>query len=88
MEPSEIERLRQQHRTFFYSEKTLPLEFRLDQISKLCEAVKSREQAILHALQQDLHKPVVEAYGGELGVFFEELKLVRKKLSSWMRKRR
>ncbi|MEZ4751156.1 MAG: aldehyde dehydrogenase [Bdellovibrionota bacterium] len=88
MDATEIDHLRRKHRAFFHSGKTLPLEFRLQQIAKLCEAVKSRETAILAALRKDLNKPVVEAYGGELGVFFEELKLIRKKLSSWMRPKR
>lgn len=88
MDATEIDHLRRKQRGFFLSGKTLPLEYRLEQIAKLCEAVKSRETAILAALRKDLNKPVMEAYGGELGVFFEELKLIRKKLASWMRPKR
>jgi len=75
-------------RDFFSSGKTKPLEFRQAQLRKLLKAVHQHENSILEALRADMKKPLFEAYSGEVGLTYEEIKLTLKNLKSWMKPKR
>ncbi|MGQ9863078.1 MAG: aldehyde dehydrogenase family protein [Bacteroidia bacterium] len=71
------------------AEKTLyPIEVRLNLLARLEKVLRAHQEAILHALQEDLGKPMFEGYGAELGLIYEELAYVRKNLKSWAKPKR
>lgn len=70
-------------RAFFSSEKTKDLRFRGQMLDLLKTTLKEHEQALLHALHQDLGKSAVEAYMTEIGIVYDELKHTKKHLRQW-----
>lgn len=62
--------------------------FRKQQLKKLKTSVKRHESAILEALYSDLGKPEFEAYGSEVGFFYNELNHTLKYLRDWMEQER
>ena len=83
----ESELFRQQD-AFFQSGATRPLAFRLQQLRSLLNAVQAHEQALLDALQADLHKSPVEAYSTEIAPVMAEIRHALRHLKAWMRPRR
>jgi len=74
-------------RSFFQTGKTKDIDFRLQQLRKLQDALKKNEQQIYQTLRQDLGKPPMESYTGELGVLIIELRHALKNLRSWVQPR-
>ena len=70
-------------RAFFATGKTKPLDFRLEQLNRLNDAIIERQDAIIQAAKDDLGRPEFEGYF-EIAVT-TELKYVLKKLKSWVR---
>ena len=62
--------------------------WRLSQLDALEHFLMEREQDILDALDADLGKPAMEAFGSEIGFPISELRLARKKLTAWMKPER
>jgi aldehyde dehydrogenase (NAD+) len=73
----------QKQREFFNSGTTHSIDFRLEQIRKLKQAVKNHEQQILKALSQDLGKPDFEGYETEIGILYGEINHALKHLRTW-----
>ena len=80
--------LRSSLRARFDSGVTKPLSWRLSQLDALEHMLFERERDILDALRSDLRKPELEAFASEIGVIRSEIKLVRKRLRSWMKPKR
>lgn len=72
-------------RQFFMSGETLPYAFRIEQLKKLKELITKNEAEIIHALQQDLHKPAMEAVLQEILMVVEEIHFAIKNLKKWMK---
>uniref|UniRef100_A0A667YVT5 Aldehyde dehydrogenase n=1 Tax=Myripristis murdjan TaxID=586833 RepID=A0A667YVT5_9TELE len=79
--PQVINRLR----TTFRSGKTLPEEFRREQLSNLLSLVKDNEQLIIDAVYKDLRKPKFEAVLSEIEMCRNELYCAIDNFSSWMK---
>ena len=75
-------------RTYFERGSTKPLAWRLSQMDALEHLLRERERDILAALRADLGKPETEAYSSEIGMIHSEIRLVRRKLASWMKPER
>ncbi len=75
-------------RTYFEGGSTKPLAWRLSQMDALEHLLRERERDILAALRADLGKPETEAYSSEIGMIHSEIRLVRRKLASWMKPER
>ncbi|MFW6295658.1 MAG: aldehyde dehydrogenase [Halothece sp.] len=73
----------QQQRNFFATGKTREISFRIEQIKKLKEAIKTHQDAILKALNQDLNKPEFEGIF-EIAVL-QEIDHTLKHLKSWVK---
>jgi acyl-CoA reductase-like NAD-dependent aldehyde dehydrogenase len=69
-------------RQFFATGKTKDLDFRIEQLQRLKQAVIDSQELVLDALNQDLKKSEVEAYLTEVGVI-REINYVLKHLKSW-----
>lgn len=67
--------------------QTRPLQWRLEQLSRLESALAEHTDAVLEALASDLGKPPVEAYF-EVVAIRQELQLCRRQLRRWMAPRR
>jgi len=75
-------------RTYFNSQKTKPYQFRYHQLERLEAAVKKYEAEVFAALKSDLGKSTAEAFLGEVGFLYEELKFTKKNLKCWMKPKR
>lgn len=80
-----IPELVQRQRTFWNTGQTKPLEFRVDQLKKLQQAVINHQDAIVEAVKADLGRPAFEAYF-EISAI-SEIKEALKHLKSWMKPR-
>ena len=68
-----IESLIMEQRKFFNSGATLPVEFRVDMLKKLYDAVKKYENEISAALKADLGKSDFEGFMCEIGMALSEI---------------
>lgn len=78
-----VEKIFEMQKTFFASQETKDLSFRLEKLKKLKAAIKKYEDKILNALYQDLHKSPEEAYLTEISVVLQELDHHIKNLKKW-----
>ena len=83
---SPISDLVQQQREFFRTEQTQSIIFRLEQLTKLKQAIVDRQAAIVEAAKADLGRPAFEAYFeiATLG----EINLALKQLKNWVKPQR
>ena len=83
---SPIPDLVQQQREFFRTEQTQSIDFRLEQLTKLKQAIVDRQEAIVQAAKADLGRPAFEAYFeiATLG----EINLALKQLKNWVKPQR
>ena len=69
------------------SGKTRTMRWRNEQLNKLSNLLDNHQQEILNALHKDLGKPPTEAFF-EIVAVRQEIKLVQKNLSKWMKAKR
>lgn len=74
--------------SYFRSEITKDLAFRLEALQKLRTAIKNNEQNLMDALKADLNKSEFDAYSSEIGFVLEELRFTIKHLRSWVNPKR
>ncbi|ULT54693.1 aldehyde dehydrogenase [Neobacillus drentensis] len=70
-------------KSFFKTEKTKNISFRLEALQKLRAAIKKNERVLMEALRMDLNKSEFDAYTSEIGFVLEELRFTMKHLRSW-----
>ena len=73
---------------YYRTGATRRYEARIKQLDLLKEAIRHRESEILEALKIDLSKSDQEAYMTEIGILFEEISFVSKRLKGWMKPRK
>ncbi|MEH2231966.1 MAG: aldehyde dehydrogenase [Nostoc sp.] len=81
-ELSNIGNIIQTQRDFFQTGKTKDVNFRIEQLKNLKQAIIEHEQSIVEALQADLHKPEVETYLTEISVI-KDIDYAIKHLQNW-----
>jgi aldehyde dehydrogenase (NAD+) len=69
-------------RQFFQTGQTKSVEFRIEKLKKLEQAIEDNKDPIIQALKADLHKPGFEAYFEIVGVL-NEIKYAIKNLRNW-----
>lgn len=74
-----------QQSAFYQRGDTLKLEFRCQSLHRLKAALRCRETEILNALKEDLGKPPVESFSGEIGFLYSEISYVLKRLKKWIK---
>jgi beta-apo-4'-carotenal oxygenase len=77
--PSIVNRLRQT----FYSQKTRPLEFRLQQLRKLYWAITDNQKELVEACQRDLGKGLFDATVSEIDWVRNDIIFVSQNLKKW-----
>lgn len=81
-----IENIIKKQRAFFDTHKTKDVNFRIEQLKKLKQAIQTRENDICKALEKDLGKSSTEAYMAEIGMVLEELSYVIKHTKKWSKR--
>jgi aldehyde dehydrogenase (NAD+) len=76
----EINKIISKQTDFFASNKTLNLDFRLQQLKKLYKALEDFEEQIFKALHDDFRKSAFETYGTEIALIQKEIKYFLKQL--------
>lgn len=87
MNAQQIEELVSLQRTFFETGTTLSLDFRLQSLKKLHDAIRRMEPQINAALQSDLGKSATETYMCETGMTLSELSYMRRHLRRFAKDR-
>src|SRR5262245_22542287 len=72
-------------RSKFNTGITRSLEFRLQQLSGIAKMLKDHESTFIHALNQDMGRPALEAYSGDLAVMNAEIYYIQKNLKKWVK---
>lgn len=83
-----IETILEKQRIFYRSGKTVPTEFRLEQLKKLYNCTKRRENQISESLEADLGKSSFESYMCEIGMVLSEISYLIKHTKSFSQKKR
>ncbi|WP_311775136.1 aldehyde dehydrogenase [Alkalihalobacillus sp. TS-13] len=78
-----IQEILQLQRTYFFSGETKTVDFRIQQLKKLRDAINKYETDILGALKKDLNKSEFEAYSSEVGILHKEISFTLKHLKKW-----
>ena len=68
---------------FFNSNATINLDFRIDQLKRLKQAIKNYEKELIYALNTDLGKSEFEAFTNEVGLAQKEITFHIRKLKKW-----
>lgn len=84
----EIQEILERQRRYFQSGATLPVEFRVEMLKRLREAVQSHEGEIAEALKADLGKGDFESYMCETGMVLSELSYMIRHTPRFAAKRR
>jgi aldehyde dehydrogenase (NAD+) len=84
----EVTTLLERKRTYFSSGKTRDIDFRIEQLKRLRQALKSSEEKILEALDRDLHKSRYIAFTTEIGVLYSGIAFCLKNIRKWAKPRR
>lgn len=79
----DIPSLFESQKTFFKTQQTKDISFRLSLLKALKKEVVSREQSIYDALKKDFNKPEFESFMSEFGLVISSLNLVVKNLHRW-----
>lgn len=77
-----------QQQSFFLTNQTKDVDFRLQQLRKLKQLLKTNEQKLFEAIYADFGKSTFETYLTELALLYHEIDLFEKKLKSWSKPKR
>lgn len=83
-----IPKILEEHYTFFNSQKTKDIAFRLALLKALKEEIISKEEKIYMALNKDFKKSKFESFISEFGLVISELNLAIKNLKTWSKPKR
>ncbi len=75
-------------KAYFKTGKTLDVEFRRNMLDRFAKALDKWEAKLCDALWEDLHKSYEEAFLTEISIIKAEIRLHRKHVSGWARRKR
>ena len=78
-----VENIIKEHKDFFLSNKTLDINFRIEQLKKLKISLKAYENKLTRALKKDLGKGRFESYCCEIGFELNSITTTIKNLKKW-----
>ena len=78
-------KLMEKQRNFFRTGKTREVEFRIQALNRLKQAITDKNDKIAEALKKDLNKSEFETYTSEIAGPLNEINFALKKLRSWVR---
>lgn len=83
-----MEEIIQSQRTFFNSNATKSIAFRLTQLQKLEDTIRQNEKLLTDAIYKDFKKSAFETHISELAHVYADIKQAKRKLKKWAKKRR
>lgn len=83
MNPEEIRALVKKQKVFFHTGKTRDIDFRIESLQKLRDALDAHKKDILGAVYTDLHKAEIDAYATELAGVYNEIKVALANIRDW-----
>ena len=81
--PVDVQDLLGKQRAFYKSGQSRKVDFRIKALKRLKRTIKDLETEIFEALTSDLQKPRFETYASEIGMVYDDINLITKKLRSW-----
>ncbi len=84
----DIQTLVQAQRTFFMTQATKPIEYRLNALKTLKKGIIDHQDLIIDALKKDLNKAPMETIMTEIGIVMTELNHMIKHLRHWSKPKR
>jgi aldehyde dehydrogenase (NAD+) len=78
----------QDQKTFFTSQETKSIAYRVSLLKNLKFEILNREQAIIDAIYKDFNKPAFETYVTEISVVLSEIDLFIKNIKTWSKPKR
>jgi aldehyde dehydrogenase (NAD+) len=82
-----VEQTFEQSRQYFKTHATKDVKFRKQQLKNLSKSIKNYETELLEAFNADLGKNKVEAFATEIGFVLKSIKLARKELKNWTKRK-
>lgn len=82
-----VEQTFEQSKQYFKTHVTKDIKFRKQQLKSLSKSIKNHETELLEALNADLGKNKVEAFTTEIGFVLKSIKLARKELKNWTKRK-
>jgi aldehyde dehydrogenase (NAD+) len=73
----------EKQKTYFQTNITRDVPFRLDALQKLRTSIQLHEKELMDALKSDLNKSDFESYSTEIGVVLEEIRFTLRHLRAW-----
>ena len=83
-----IDQILESQRAFFQSGSTLPVEFRIEQLKKLYDIIKTNEKEICKALTADLGKSDFEGFMCEVGLVLSEITYMIKHIRKFAKEKK
>ena len=83
LDSEEVKAILKAQHEYFMTGETRALDFRINQLKKLKQAIKDNENLIIEALYEDLHKSEFEAYSAEVGYIYDSIDFIVKNLKKW-----
>ena len=80
----DINKLVKNQKNFFKTGKTKDVNFRIESLNKLYDAIKKYEKEICEALKNDLNKSQFESYMSEIGMVLSDLNYAKKKVRTFL----
>ena len=78
-----IEMIFKKQKKFFSTGKTIDINYRIQNLKKLKNIIKSNEDKILEALKKDLGKSNFEGYVTEVGILYDDINFHIKNVKKW-----
>lgn len=88
MQEKAIQELLDRQKKFFESGATLPVEYRINALKTLRQAIDQNRQAIANALRQDLGKSELEGFMCETGLVLSEIRYMLRHVKRFAREKR
>ncbi|MFS0636121.1 aldehyde dehydrogenase [Mesobacillus foraminis] len=83
LQQQDVTHILTEHHQFFNTNKTLELDFRLEQLTRLREGILRYEEKMNEALHKDLGKHPFETYTSEIGFVLNSIRHTMKQLKKW-----
>ncbi|MEM9884466.1 MAG: aldehyde dehydrogenase [Bacteroidota bacterium] len=83
-----IQQIHDAQKSFFQTNESKDIDFRIAQLKKMQQLLKSNEAQLYEAIYKDFSKSEFETYATEFSLIYHELKLFIKNIRKWSKRKR
>lgn len=83
-----VQEILNEQKSFFNTNKTKDVEFRIENLKKLKSIIEENEDRIIEALYLDLNKSKAEGYMSEIAIVYSEINEALKNIRKWSKAKR